>query len=185
MKSFWFLGIWSIAVMMITKCTMVASYASVRCKPTTTFCDKIATKINLPSSSILRKNNALTATVKNSDDEKSKKLGGTTSTRNLFALTEVFGKITSVFNQNDEKNEMENVSQKENLQKTTLMTAGEIEQISMKIKNEYEAIFWAVSAIFTSLLDMHSEPSFVVKHNMRQTNRTTEHQMLDDQIYLK
>jgi hypothetical protein len=161
MKSFWFPGILSVVVTMITKCAIVECYVSTRCKPTTTFYGPIAINSNLPSSSILRKNNAqyslrygrcLAATLKNSDDEKSKKLGGTTSTRNLFALTEIFGKISSAISPNDDKTGMEKTVQNESLQKTTLMTAEEIVGIALKIKKEYEAIFWAVRAVFPPIL---------------------------------
>ena len=150
------------------KCSIVASYASFNCAPAATFCEQIAIKRNLLSSNTFPKNNmlnrlrdgrTLTATMKNSDDEKRKKLGGTTSTRNLFALTEVFGKISSVFNPNDDNDENAGSKvQNEIVQKTSLMTSEEIEQISIKIRQEYEAIFWAVSAFFISVFAEYSSP---------------------------
>jgi hypothetical protein len=161
MKSCWSHGMWSILVMMITKCVIVECYASPMSKPATSSRGPITIDRNLPCSSIFRTNNALntlrygrclTATPKNFDDEKSKKLGGTTSTRNLFALTEIFGKIFSAISPNDDKPEMEKTVQNENLHKTTLMTTEEIERIAMKIRKEYEAIFWAVRSVLMSLL---------------------------------
>jgi hypothetical protein len=81
-------------------------------------------------------------------NNKSEKLGGTTSTRNLFALTEVFGKITSMFrdNSDDENTKLTDMEQEigSSAAPTTQRTTEDIEKIAAQIKKEYEAIFWAV-----------------------------------------
>jgi hypothetical protein len=83
-------------------------------------------------------------------NNKSEKLGGTTSTRNLFALTEIFGKITSLFqdNSDDENTNLTDVVQDigSSAAVTTQKTTEDIEKIAAQIKKEYEAIFWAVSS---------------------------------------
>lgn len=81
---------------------------------------------------------------------KSEKLGGTSSTRNLFALTEIFGKITSMFqdNRDDENTELTDIEQDigSYAAPSTQRTTEDIEKIAAQIKKEYEAIFWAVSS---------------------------------------
>lgn len=84
-------------------------------------------------------------------NNKSEKLGGTTSTRNLFALTEVFGKITSMFRDNgdDENTKLTDMEQDtgSSAAPTTQRTSEDIEKIAAQIKKEYEAIFWAVCSV--------------------------------------
>ena len=84
-------------------------------------------------------------------NDKSEKLGGTTSTRNLFALTEIFGKITSVFrdNSDDESTKLTDMGQGigSTAALTTPRTSEDIEKIAAQIKKEYEAIFWAVCSV--------------------------------------
>lgn len=84
-------------------------------------------------------------------NNKSEKLGGTTSTRNLFALTEVFGKITSMFrdNSDDENTKLTDMEQDtgSSAAPTTQRTSEDIEKIAAQIKKEYEAIFWAVCSV--------------------------------------
>lgn len=85
-------------------------------------------------------------------NNKSEKLGGTSSTRNLFALTEIFGKITSMFqdNRDDENTELTIIKQDigSYAAPTTMRTTEDIEKIAAEIKKEYEAIFWAVSSTY-------------------------------------
>jgi hypothetical protein len=84
-------------------------------------------------------------------NNKSEKLGGTTSTRNLFALTEIFGKITSMFrdNSDDENTKLIDVEQVTGsyTAPTTQRTSEDVEKIAAQIKKEYEAIFWAVCSV--------------------------------------
>lgn len=84
-------------------------------------------------------------------NNKSEKLGGTTSTRNLFALTEVFGKITSMFrdNSDDENTKLTDMERDtgSSAAPTTQRTSEDIEKIAAQIKKEYEAIFWAVCSV--------------------------------------
>lgn len=84
-------------------------------------------------------------------NNKSEKLGGTTSTRNLFALTEVFGKITSMFRDNSDDENTKLTGMDEDISSsaapTTQRTTEDIEQIAAQIKKEYEAIFWAVCSV--------------------------------------
>jgi hypothetical protein len=81
-------------------------------------------------------------------NKKSEKLGGTTSTRNLFALTEVFGKITSMFRDNsDDENTKLTDEIGSSAAPTTQRTTEDIEKIAAQIKKEYEAIFWAVCSV--------------------------------------
>ena len=92
---------------------------------------------------------------KNNDDNRSEKLGGTSSSRKLFALTEIFGRITSVFgdNSDDKGSKISTLEQEIDLLNvesrvlTTPRTAEDVEKIAAQIKKEYEAIFWAVSLI--------------------------------------
>ena len=89
--------------------------------------------------------------IKNKEDP-DKKLGGTAATRNLFALTEIFGKITSVF-QTPENGLLNGITKNDvmdlYLNSGNIAAVQNIEIIGDKIRKEYEAIFWAVS-IFTS-----------------------------------
>ena len=66
-------------------------------------------------------------------------LGGTTATQKLFSVAENFGKIASLFQENNENNE--EMVNKNNIENSSV----NIESIAEKIKEEYEAIFWAVS----------------------------------------
>ena len=80
---------------------------------------------------------------KNDKNDKNKKngniLGGTEATQKLFSVAENFGKIASLFQENNDNNEeMVNKNIIEN-------SPVNIESIAEKIKEEYEAIFWAVS----------------------------------------
>ena len=87
--------------------------------------------------------------IKNKEDT-DKKLGGTAATRNLFALTEIFGKITSVF-QTSENGLLNGITKNDamDFNSGSIAAVQNVEIIGDKIKREYEAIFWAVS-IFTS-----------------------------------
>ena len=86
-------------------------------------------------------------------NNESEKLGGSASTRNLFALTEIFGKITSLFRDNSDDGStklsvMEREVGSSNVEGgvlTSPRTSEDIEKIAAQIKKEYEAIFWAVS----------------------------------------
>ena len=78
---------------------------------------------------------------KENDD---KKLGGTVATRNLFALTEIFGKITSIF-QTPENGLNNGISEVIDSNSGDVAAVENVEVIAEKIRKEYEAIFWAVS----------------------------------------
>ena len=78
---------------------------------------------------------------KENDD---KKLGGTVATRNLFALTEIFGKITSIF-QTPENGLNNGISEVIDSNSGDVAAVENVEIIAEKIRKEYEAIFWAVS----------------------------------------
>ena len=88
-------------------------------------------------------------------NNENEKLGGSASTRNLFFLTEIFGKITSLFrdNSDDGSIKLSAIEQQvgsSNVESTVLTsprTVADIEKIAAQIKKEYEAIFWAVSFI--------------------------------------
>ena len=87
--------------------------------------------------------------IQNKEDA-DKKLGGTAATRNIFALTEIFGKITSVF-QTPENGLLNGITKNDamDFNSGSIAAVQNVEIIGDKIKKEYEAIFWAVS-IFTS-----------------------------------
>ena len=119
-------------------------------------------RVRLPRSAILTGTSFTSrsrASVLNLADEyqnnESEKLGGSASTRNLFALTEIFGKITSLFRDNSDDGStklsvMEQEFGSSNVEGgvlTSPRTSEDIEKIAAQIKKEYEAIFWAVSLI--------------------------------------
>ena len=116
-------------------------------------------RVRMPRSAILSRTSFTSRNraciLKLADDyqnNKSEKLGGTSSTRNLFALTEIFGKITSMFqdNRDDENTELTIIKQDigSYAAPTTMRTTEDIEKIAAEIKKEYEAIFWAVSSTY-------------------------------------
>ena len=81
--------------------------------------------------------------------EKSKEgqnLGGTAATQKLFSLAEVFGEITSIFRpeNSEDKEEVAEGAREINNSMGMKLTKEGTEQIAAQIKEEYEAIFWAV-----------------------------------------
>ena len=96
-------------------------------------------------------------------NNESEKLGGSASTRNLFALTEIFGKITSLFrdNSDDGSTKLSAIEQQvvsSNVESTVLTsprTVEDIEKVAAQIKKEYEAIFWAVSFINIFMVELN------------------------------
>lgn len=90
--------------------------------------------------------------IKDKEGKDGKKLGGTIATRNLFLLTEIFGKITTIFQSskiediNLDKNANTN-NDIVNYTSENCITTQNTEIIAEKIREEYEAIFWAVSTL--------------------------------------
>jgi hypothetical protein len=93
---------------------------------------------------------------KNDDKKENKKqikknknstLGGDTSTRNIFAITEIFGTITSLFQPNKNENENENLEEEREMipEREREMDVESVNMIAENIRKEYEDIFWAVS----------------------------------------
>lgn len=82
-----------------------------------------------------------------------KNLGGTAATQKLFSLAEIFGEITSIFRPGnsadsaEEKEEVVDSAPEINTLTGLVPTKASSEQIAAQIKEEYEAIFWAVCSV--------------------------------------
>eukprot|EP00596_Hydrurales_sp_CCMP1899_P004147 CAMPEP_0119051508 /NCGR_PEP_ID=MMETSP1177-20130426/73095_1 /TAXON_ID=2985 /ORGANISM="Ochromonas sp, Strain CCMP1899" /LENGTH=243 /DNA_ID=CAMNT_0007030723 /DNA_START=335 /DNA_END=1066 /DNA_ORIENTATION=- len=87
----------------------------------------------------------------NKNDPINKNVGGTIQTKSIFTITELFGKIASAFQGNENDMVSEDPLKALDYNDGDLVTVDTVDIIAEQIRKEYEAIFWVTGNMDTSL----------------------------------